>query len=97
VIANQRVIVNQRNPASYRQPNSYRQEVRYPVVNNVRYSSRVLTPGGTIRGTDANGPATSSVGGGGAHNHTFTGTISPISGSINISVQYIDVIICKFD
>lgn len=97
VLANQRVIVNQRNPASYRQPNSYRQEVRYPVINNVRYSSRVLTPGGAIRGTDANGPATSSVGGGGAHNHTFTGTISPISGSIDISVQYIDVIICKFD
>lgn len=96
-VVNFRATVNQRNPASYRQPVAYRVAVRYPVVNNVRYATRVLVPGGTIRGTDQNGPSTSSVGGGQAHSHPFTGTTVPLSGTIDLRVQYIDVIVCKFD
>lgn len=96
-VVNFRASVNQRNPATYRQPATYRVTVRYPVVNNVRYASRVLAPGGTIRGDDQNGPSTSSVGGGQAHNHPFTGDTVPISASIDLRLQYIDVIVCQFD
>lgn len=96
-VVNFRASVNQRNPASYRQPATYRVVVRYPVINNVRYSTRVLVPGGSIRGDDQNGPSTSSVGGGQAHNHTFTGSVVPISASIDLRLQYVDVIVCKFD
>lgn len=96
-VVNFRAIVNQRNPAYYRQPRAYRVAVRYPVVSNVRYASRVLAPGGTIRSTDQNGPSTSSVGGGLAHNHPFTGSTVPLSGTVDLRLQYIDVIICKFD
>lgn len=97
VVVNFRAIVNQRNPAYYRQPSTYRVAVRYPVVNNVRYATRVLAPGGTIRSTDQNGPNTSSVGGGQAHSHPFTGSTVSLSGSVDLRLQYIDVIICKFD
>lgn len=96
-VVNFRASVNQRNPASYRQPVTYRVTIRYPVVNNVRYSTRVLVPGGSIRGDDQNGPSTSSVGGGQAHTHTFTGDTVPISASLDLRLQYIDVIVCKFD
>jgi hypothetical protein len=96
-VVNFRATVNQRNPAYYRQPTTYRVAVRYPVVNNVRYATRVLVPGGTIRGIDQNGPSTSSVGGGQAHSHPFTGSTIPLSGSIDLRLQYIDVIICKFN
>lgn len=96
-VVNFRAVVNQRNPAYYRQPRAYRVAVRYPVVNNVRYSTRVLAPGGTIRSTDQNGPSTSLVGGGQSHTHPFTGSSVSLSGTVDLRLQYIDVIICKFD
>lgn len=96
-VVNFRAVVNQRNPAYYRQPRAYRVAVRYPVVNNVRYATRVLAPGGTIRSTDQNGPSTSSIGGGQSHTHPFTGSVVSLSGSVDLRLQYIDVIICKFD
>ena len=93
-----RVSVPQRNPAAFRQPRTYRTPQRYPQTTQVRVSQRVLTPGGTIRANNTNGPATSSTGGGQAHNHPFNG--SPISWSAGLSplrVQYIDVILCDID
>lgn len=96
-VVNFRASVNQRNPASYRQPRTYRVVTRYPVVNNVRYSTRTLVPGGAIRDSDQNGPSTSLVGGGGAHDHSFVGDSVPISASIDLRLQYIDVIVCQFD
>lgn len=93
-----RVSVPQRNPASYRQPRSYRTPQRYPTTTSVRISTRTLSPGGTIRNSNTQAPATSSTGGGQAHNHPFTG--SPISWSAGLAplqVQYIDVILCSLD
>lgn len=93
-----RVTVPQRNPASYRQPRAYRTPQRYPQTTSVRVSQRILTPGGTIRNNNTQAPATSSTGGGQAHNHPFTG--SPISWTAGLSplrVQYIDVILCSLD
>lgn len=97
VVQNFRTPVNQRVPITNRQPDSYRQVVRYPVVNNVRYSQRTLTPGGTIRGDDALGPDSGLRGGGLSHSHPFVASPVPLSGSIDLSLQYIDVIICNFD
>ena len=93
-----RVTVPQRNPAAYRQPRAYRVVQRYPQTSSVRVSQRVLSPGGTIRGSNTNAPATSSRGGGSAHTHPFTG--SPVSFVASLSplrVQYIDVILCSLD
>ena len=93
-----RVTVPQRNPASYRQPRAYRAVQRYPQTSSVRISTRTLSPGGTIRNSNTQAPATSSTGGGQAHTHPFTG--SPISWTANVSplrVQYIDVILCSLD
>lgn len=50
--------------------------------------------GGRAVNTDA--PATSPTGGGGSHTHPFGGSASPYSGTIDMRVQYIDVIICNF-
>ena len=93
-----RVTVPQRNPASYRQPRAYRAVQRYPQTSSVRISTRTLSPGGTIRNSNTQAPATSSTGGGQAHTHPLTG--SPISWTANVSplrVQYIDVILCSLD
>lgn len=93
-----RVTVPQRNPASYRQPRAYRVVQRYPLTSNVRVPLRTLTPGGTIRGVNTQAPATSSTGGGLAHNHPFNP--APVSWSVGLSplrVQYIDVILCSLD
>ena len=54
------------------------------------------TPGPKAGGTNArennaSGNATSATGGGGSHSHSFTGT------SINLAVQYVDVIIASKD
>ena len=93
-----RVTVPQRNPASYRQPRSYRVVQRYPLVSNVRVSQRTLSPGGTIRNSNTQAPATSSTGGGQGHTHpfiadevTFVTFLSPLR------VQYVDVILCSLD
>jgi hypothetical protein len=91
-----RVVANQRVPVTYRQPVAYRVITRYPVINNVRYPTRVLAPGGTMRGTDTLGPVTGSEGGGGSHDHTFTGSPAPINSPFDLRVQYIDVIVCRF-
>jgi hypothetical protein len=40
-----------------------------------------------VRSISTTGNATSAIGGGGSHNHGFTGT------AINLAVQYVDVII----
>lgn len=95
VVQNFRTAVNQRVPITNRVPGSYRQIVRYPVVNNVRYSQRTLTPGGTIRGNDDLGPESGLTGGGLSHSHPFISSPVPISGNIDLSLQYIDVIICR--
>jgi hypothetical protein len=42
-------------------------------------------------------PAGGATGGGAAHTHPFTGASSPFSASIDLRVQYIDVIICSFN
>jgi len=55
------------------------------------------TPGVVGRAADTSGPNTSLVGGGQAHSHPFVGSSSPISSNIDLRVQYIDVIICRFN
>tara|TARA_B100002019_G_scaffold293341_1_gene320259 strand:- start:9236 stop:10531 length:1296 start_codon:yes stop_codon:yes gene_type:complete len=93
-----RVSVPQRNPASYRQPRAYRTPQRYPTTTSVRISTRTLSPGGTIRNSNTQAPATSPTGGGQGHTHPFAG--SPISWSAGLAplqVQYIDVILCSLD
>jgi hypothetical protein len=97
VVQNFRTPVNQRVPVTAQQPNSYRLTVRYPLVTNVRYVQRVLSPGGEIRGTDTNGPQSGLAGGGLAHNHPYTANSVPISGTLDLRVQYIDVIVCQFN
>ena len=93
-----RVVVPQRVSASYRQPRQYRVVQRYPQVNSIRVQQRTLTPGGTMRGANTQGPATSPTGGGQSHNHLlqddggYTQTTSPI----NLRIQYIDIILCEF-
>jgi len=54
------------------------------------------SPGIGGRAVNANAPATSPTGGGQAHTHPFSGGSSPYSGTIDLRVQYIDVIICNF-
>ena len=56
-------------------------------------------PGSGVSGRDLNttGPVTSSVGGGSAHTHPFTGSSVPWSANVNLAVQYIDVIVCRFN
>lgn len=93
-----RAAVPTRIPASYRQPRQYRVIQRYPTVYNVRVVQRVLTPGGTIRSIDQGGPATSSVGGGQAHTHPFTGDDINFTATLSpLRVQYVDVILCTLD
>jgi hypothetical protein len=57
----------------------------YSFQANTQYSNV------TLRRDNTNSPNTSSVGGGGAHNHSFSGSISSATAGIN--VQYVDVII----
>ena len=92
-----RVEVNQRVPFTSRQPRTYRTPQRYPFVVNNRITQRTLTPGGTIRGANTQGPATSSSGGGQAHNHTFFGDFFGTSQSLSLRLQYIDIILCRFN
>jgi hypothetical protein len=55
------------------------------------------TPGIGGRAVNTNAPATSPTGGGQSHTHPFTGGSSPYSGTIDLRVQYIDVILCSFN
>ncbi len=55
------------------------------------------TPGVAGRLTDTAAPNTGSAGGDQAHSHPFTGTAAPWSSSIDLRVQYIDVILCRFN
>lgn len=48
------------------------------------------------RAVNTSAPATSPTGGGNSHTHPFSGAASPYSGSIDLRVKYIDVIICRF-
>lgn len=52
-------------------------------------------PSVTGRNLDTSGPNTGSSGGGGAHTHPFVGTSSPFSTTLDLRVQYIDVILCR--
>lgn len=93
-----RVTVPQRNPAQFRQPRTYRTPQRYPQTTNVRVTQRTLTPGGTIRSNNTQGPVTSSTGGGNSHSHTFTGGTLDFTATLSpLRVQYIDVILCTLD
>lgn len=58
-----------------------------------------VSPSGTgTQGRQVNtqAPATGNSGGGGSHSHPFSGSSSPVSGSVDLGVQYIDVIVCSF-
>ncbi len=54
------------------------------------------SPGIGGRAVNSNAPATSPTGGGASHTHPFSGGSSPYAGSIDLRVQYIDVILCRF-
>lgn len=60
-------------------------------------SVRPGAPGVIGRSANTDAPNTSSVGGGQAHSHPFVGTATPVSTNIDLRVQYIDVIICRFN
>lgn len=96
VIIEQRVIASTRVTAPQRNIVSTRIDQRYPGVSDVRYATRVLVPGGEIRGDNTLGPDTALVGGDQAHSHTFTSNSVPFNLSTDIRVQYIDIIICSF-
>lgn len=54
-------------------------------------------PGTTGRLVNTDAPNTGPAGGGLPHTHPFTGTTSPFSSSIDLRLQYIDVILCSFN
>tara|TARA_A100001201_G_scaffold143201_1_gene143839 strand:+ start:2791 stop:3318 length:528 start_codon:yes stop_codon:yes gene_type:complete len=63
-------------------------------------SSVTVSPGSPgVQGRRVNGqaPATSPTGGGQSHTHPFAGNPAPYSGSLDLRVQYIDVILCQFN
>ena len=70
-----------------------------PVHSHDNGGSIGLSPGaGDVSsgpGWTRNFPGTANQGGGGAHNHPFSGSAS-FSTSLDLRVQYIDVILCKF-
>ena len=96
VLINQRNIVPQRAITPQRNILNTRVDLRYPVVSNVRYISRVLVPGGTIRADNTLGPDTSLVGSDQSHSHSFTSNSVPYNFSLDLRVQYIDIILCNF-
>ena len=56
-------------------------------------------PGSGVNGRDTNtsGPDTSSVGSNQPHSHPFSGSATPWSASINMSLSYVDIILCRFN
>jgi len=64
-------------------------------------SATLLSPsgGGDVgsgTGWTRSSPTTGSEGGGGAHNHPFSGTCN-FSGSFDMRITYMNVILCSFD
>jgi hypothetical protein len=55
------------------------------------------SPGQTGRLVDTNAPNTGNAGGGLSHTHPFVGSPSPFSSSLDLRLQYIDVILCSFN
>lgn len=55
------------------------------------------SPGQTGRLVDTNAPNTGPAGGGLSHTHPFVGSPSPFSSSLDLRLQYIDVILCSFN
>jgi hypothetical protein len=55
------------------------------------------SPGIAGRLVNTSAPNTGNTGGGQAHSHPFTGSSAPFTSSLDLRVQYIDVIICSFD
>jgi len=55
------------------------------------------SPGVTGRLVNTSAPNTGPAGGGQSHTHPFTGSAAPFSSTIDLRVQYIDVIICRFN
>lgn len=68
-------------------------------AHNSGSTTNVSPSGAGVSGRLVNdqAPAGGATGGGAAHSHPFTGTSSPFSASIDLRVQYIDVIICSFN
>lgn len=54
------------------------------------------SPGVQGRRVNTQAPGTGSTGGGQGHTHPFAGSPAPYSGSVDLRVQYIDVILCQF-
>lgn len=54
-------------------------------------------PGVSVRAAQDSTPNTSSVGGNQPHTHPFTGAQVPWTASVDLAVQYIDVILCRFN
>jgi hypothetical protein len=55
------------------------------------------SPGTTGRLVNSDAPNTGPAGGGLPHSHPFTGSTSPFSSSLDLRLQYIDVILCSFN
>ena len=101
VTANKRVSANTNVNANTNIDVRVTQVYQQSNINYSPYPQPLIVPGDQIRGDNTNAPNTSSVGGGNAHTHPFTGDdfgpqISAPSG-FSLRVQYIDVIVCSFD
>ncbi len=59
-------------------------------------SVRPGSPGVEARAVNDQAPDTSPSGSSAPHTHSFSGDSVPWSASVNIGVQYIDVILCRF-
>lgn len=55
------------------------------------------TPSVSGRLADTGAPNTGTAGGGNAHTHPFVGGSTPFSANIDLRLQYIDVILCRFN
>lgn len=55
------------------------------------------TPSVSGRLADTSAPNTGPTGGNQPHTHPFTGTAAPFTSTIDLRVQYIDVILCRFN
>ena len=101
VTANKRVSANTNVNANTNIDVRVTQVYQQSNINYSPYPQPLIVPGDQIRGDNTNAPNTSSVGGGNAHTHPFTGDdfgpqISAPSG-FSLRVQYIDVIVCSFN
>ena len=101
VTANKRITANTNVNANTNIDVRVTQVYQQSNINYSPYPQPLIVPGDQIRGDSTTSPNTSSVGGGNAHTHPFTGDdfgpqISAPSG-FSLRVQYIDVIVCSFD